>query len=28
LREHKIGYDVVSFDGGHEIDDATLRRLI
>src|SRR6266513_3411167 len=28
LREHKIAYDLVPFDGGHEIDDATLRRLI
>jgi len=28
LREHKIAYDLVPFDGGHEIYDATLRRLI
>src|SRR6266480_1702744 len=28
LREHKIAYDLVPFDGGHEVDDATLRRLI
>jgi len=28
LREHKIAYDLLPFDGGHEIDDATLRRLI
>jgi len=24
LREHKIGYDLVSFDGGHEMSEATL----
>lgn len=28
LRAHKIGYDLMPFDGGHEIDEATLRRLI
>jgi predicted esterase len=28
LREHDIPYEVVSFAGGHEIDDATLRQLI
>jgi predicted esterase len=28
LREHKIPYDLVPFEGGHEIDEATLRRLI
>jgi predicted esterase len=28
LREHEISYDLVSFEGGHEIHDATLRRLI
>jgi len=28
LREHKIEYELVPFEGGHEIDDATLRRLI
>jgi predicted esterase len=27
LREHRIGYDVVSFDGAHEIDEPTLLRL-
>ncbi len=27
LREHKVGYDLVSFDGAHEIDEPTLRRL-
>jgi predicted esterase len=27
LREHKIPYELVPFDGGHEIDEATLRRL-
>lgn len=28
LREHKIPYELVPFEGGHEIDEATLRRLI
>lgn len=28
LREHKIPYDLIPFEGGHEIDAATLRRLI
>ena len=28
LREHRIAYDLVPFDGGHEIDDTTLRQLI
>ena len=28
LREHKIPYELVPFDGGHEIDEATLRGLI
>jgi len=28
LREHKISYESISFEGGHEIDAATLRRLI
>ena len=28
LREHDIRYELVSFDGGHEIDKATLLRLI
>jgi hypothetical protein len=28
LREHKIPYELVPFEGGHEIDDATLRGLI
>ncbi len=28
LRAHKIEYDLMPFDGGHEIDEATLRRLI
>ena len=28
LREHKISYESISFEGGHEIDTATLRRLI
>jgi predicted esterase len=28
LREHKIPYELVRFEGGHEIDDATLRGLI
>lgn len=27
LREHKIPYELVPFEGGHEIDEATLRRL-
>jgi predicted esterase len=27
LREHKIPYELVPFDGGHEIDEATLRLL-
>lgn len=27
LREHAIPFDVMSFDGGHEIDEATLGRL-
>lgn len=27
LREHEIPYELVPFDGGHEIDEATLRRL-
>jgi predicted esterase len=28
LREHNIPYELVPFDGGHEVDEATLRRLI
>jgi predicted esterase len=28
LRAHEITYELISFDGGHEIDDATLRSLI
>lgn len=28
LREYEIPYELVPFDGGHEIDEATLRRLI
>jgi predicted esterase len=28
LRDHKIPHELVPFDGGHEIDEATLRRLI
>jgi len=28
LREHKIPYELVPFEGGHEIDPTTLRRLI
>jgi predicted esterase len=28
LREHGIPYALVPFEGGHEIDEATLRRLI
>ncbi len=28
LREHKIPYELIPFEGGHEIDAATLRRLI
>ncbi len=28
LREHKIAYELVPFDGGHEVDEATLRLLI
>ncbi len=28
LREHKILYELIPFEGGHEIDAATLRRLI
>ena len=28
LREQKISYESISFEGGHEIDAATLRRLI
>jgi predicted esterase len=28
LREHEISYESISFEGGHEIDAATLRRLI
>ena len=28
LREHGIGCELVPFEGGHEIDEATLRRLI
>jgi len=27
LREHKIAYELVPFDGGHEVDPATLLRL-
>jgi predicted esterase len=27
LREYKIPYELVPFEGGHEIDEATLRRL-
>ena len=28
LRAHQIGYEVMPFEGGHEIDETTLRRLI
>jgi predicted esterase len=28
LREHRIAYELVPFEGGHEIDEPTLRRLI
>jgi len=28
LREHKIPYELVPFEGGHEIDESTLERLI
>lgn len=28
LREHRVPYELVSFEGGHEIDQATLLRLI
>ena len=28
LRAHELPYELISFDGGHEIDAATLRRLI
>ena len=28
LREHKIAYDLVAFDGGHEVDAPTLVRLV
>jgi predicted esterase len=28
LREYEILYELVPFDGGHEIDEATLRRLL
>ena len=28
LREHKIPYELVPFEGGHEIDASTLQRLI
>jgi predicted esterase len=28
LRANQIGYELVPFEGGHEIDEATLRRLI
>ena len=28
LREHKIAYELVPFEGGHEVDEPTLRRLI
>ena len=28
LREHKIAYELVPFEGGHEVDELTLRRLI
>ncbi len=28
LREHKIAYDLVPFDGGHEVDAPTLVRLV
>jgi len=27
LREHKIAYELVPFEGGHEIDESTLQRL-
>jgi len=28
LKEHKVDYERIQFDGGHEIDEATLRSLI
>jgi predicted esterase len=28
LRANQIGYELMPFEGGHEIDEATLRRLI
>src|SRR5438876_192662 len=28
LKEHKVDYERIPFDGGHEIDEATLRSLI
>lgn len=28
LREHKIPYELLPFEGGHEIDESTLQRLI
>jgi len=28
LREHKVAYELVPFEGGHEVDEPTLRRLI
>jgi len=28
LRAHQIGYELMPFEGGHEIDETTLRRLI
>ena len=28
LREHKIAYELVPFEGGHEVDEPTLRRLV
>jgi predicted esterase len=28
LREHKIAYELVPFEGGHEVDEPTLHRLI
>jgi predicted esterase len=27
LHEHRVAYDVTAFDGGHELDEALLRRL-
>jgi len=28
LRANQIGYELMPFEGGHEIDETTLRRLI